>query len=407
MSYRNFVIDQIEAAFEGGAKQIPFSLSSLSNVTGIRQGIYTLLGGSTGSGKTTWVDQEYVLQAYQYVKTHPEYKLRVFYHSMERRKAYKLQKWTSWKIYQDTGNVVTSDQMLAYQALGPNMTPSDILDLTRKYEGYFDEMMDNVVITDGSVTPKTIFYSAQAYAFENGSYYATLREPGPDKPSHLMLNNVKIAEFSPSQYYVDKVGKHRMYLEITHKGKPLTITAHENRYFPNDPNEFVLIILDHMGKLTPEKGMDKWATIAEMSTSLGNLRDRYLFSPIAINQFNRSLGDIQRSKLYGDDLLPQLEDFEGQAVTQHDADLILALFDPVRYKRENCLDYEMDRMRSPGGHNRFRSVSVLKNTTGIDQVHLGMRFTGEVGLFEGLPFHDSPDMRAMYKSESLGQGNRS
>lgn len=398
MSYREHVINSVEKAFSGGARQIPFSLKQMSKITGVRQATYTLFGGSTGSGKTTFVDQEYVLQAYDFVKSHPEFKLRVFYHSMERRKAYKLQKWTSWKIFQDTGEVVTSDQMLAYQALGPNMTPGDILTLMNRYEEYFDEMLDNVVIQDGAMSAKSVFYNAQRYAYENGSYYSTHREVGADKVTSLMLNGTRVADFSPSQYYTDKVGKHRMYLMITQAGKEYQITAHENRYFPRDENEFVLVIIDHMGKLIPEKGQDKWAALGEMSNSLGNLRDRYLFSPVAINQFNRSLGDIQRAKLYGDDLMPQLEDFEGQAVTQHDADLILALFDPARYNRESCQGYDIGKMQSLTGHNRFRSVSVLKNTTGQDQVHLGMRFTGEVGFFQGLPPLKSDALDKVYKS---------
>lgn len=401
-SYHDLVIDPVTKAFTHGARQIPFSIRGLDTLIGVRQATYTLFGGSTGSGKTTFVDQEYVLHAYDWVKAHSEFKLKVLYFSMERRKQYKLLKWTSYKIFQDHGIVLTTDQMQAYQELPEGLDKNDVMALTQHYEPYFDAMMDDVIIMDGPTTPKSVYYYAQAYAYEHGSYYSTYREAGPDKPTLLMLNGKVIGDFATGSWYTDKVGKKKIALTINHKGQEMSITAHESKYFPNDPNEFVLIILDHMGKLLPEKGQDKWSAISEMSASLGMLRDRFLYSPIAINQFNRSIGDIQRAKLRGDDLLPQLEDFEGQAVTQHDADLILALFDPVRYKLDRCQNYDIDKMRSPEGHNRFRSVSILKNTTGVDQVHLGMNFTGEVGLFQGLPGYQSGEMERIYQQIMQG-----
>lgn len=402
MSYQDLVISHTAKAFSGGAKQIPFSIAGFDTILGVRQGTYTLLGGNTGSGKTTFVDQEYVLHAYDWVKKNPGFRLKILYYSMERRKQHKLQKWTSWKIWQDHKLVITPDQLSGYQALSANMTPDYILQLLHKYEQYFDEMMDHVTIQDGPQTAASIYYAGRAYAYEHGSYYWTLKVPGEDGV-YLMRNaDEKIATFSESRAFIDSVGRKKMYVDIKTGSKDRKIIAFENQYIPNHPEEFVLIPVDHMGKIKPEKGQDKWAAIGDMSNKLGSLRDRFLQSPVAINQFNRSIGDVQRAKLYGDDLLPQLEDFEGQAVTQHDSDLILGIFDPARYKRKSCLDYDIDAMRTPGGNNRFRSISILKNTTGVDQVHLGLRFTGEVGLFEGLPQSMGTEIEDIYRQISNG-----
>lgn len=83
------------------------------------------------------------------------------------------------------------------------------------------------------------------------------------------------------------------------------------------------------------------------------------------------------------------------------ADLVLSLFNPFRYKSydDNGMykGYNIrDNMVSPLGYNRYRLLSILKNSYGVDDVDFGLRFWGEVNAFATLPKSDS-DLHELQK----------
>lgn len=73
-----------------------------------------------------------------------------------------------------------------------------------------------------------------------------------------------------------------------------------------------------------------------------------------------------------------------------DSDLVLSIFNPFRYKAydDNGMykGYNIrDQMVNPQGYNRYRLLSILKNSYGIDDVDFGLKFLGEVNDFTTLP----------------------
>jgi hypothetical protein len=57
---------------------------------------------------------------------------------------------------------------------------------------------------------------------------------------------------------------------------------------------------------------------------------------------------------------PQLEDFSDSSSTQNDADVILALFDPLRYKVDDTSGYDLDKLVDGNGAKYYRSVRLIK-----------------------------------------------
>jgi hypothetical protein len=49
------------------------------------------------------------------------------------------------------------------------------------------------------------------------------------------------------------------------------------------------------------------------------------------------------------------------------------------------MGYDITRFVNNKGYNRFRSVTVLKNSYGVDDIRVGFQFVGEVGAFRELP----------------------
>lgn len=61
------------------------------------------------------------------------------------------------------------------------------------------------------------------------------------------------------------------------------------------------------------------------------------------------------------------------------------LFNPNKYNLEGFEGYETKRFISREGINRFRSIHILKNTYGPDNMIFAYQFVGENGMFRELP----------------------
>lgn len=314
---------------------IPMGFDRLNRYIGIRKAIYTLVGGLTGSGKTSLVDDSFVLNPFDWYMEHGRkagIELEIIYRSMERNKLYKQAKWIARKIFLDQGIIIPVDKLLGWNK--KNKMTHEEHDLFLHFTQYIDSMEGIVTVIDGADNPIGISKHILEIALKNG----------------------KIEE-------IDK------YTRI---------------YHPNNPNKVTIIILDHVGLLKTTKDLStKKQTIDKMSDELRYARDFFGFSPVAISQFNRDISNPIRIK--NGDVEPQLEDFKDSASTQEDADVVLALFDPMRYKVEDPSGYDLDKLIDEYGNKYFRSLRLIKNSYGPDDIRIGLGFNGEVGMFKELP----------------------
>jgi replicative DNA helicase len=145
-----------------------------------------------------------------------------------------------------------------------------------------------------------------------------------------------------------------------------------------------MVVIDHIGLLKTTKDQPtKKDAIDKMSDELRFARDFYGYSPVVVSQFNRSISNPMRIK--NGDVEPQLEDFSDSSSTQNDADVVMALFDPMRYKVADPSGYDLDKLKDQYGAKYFRSVRLIKNSYGADDLRIGLAFLGELGLFKELP----------------------
>jgi hypothetical protein len=323
----------VQEGMDGRNNGIPMGFDRLNRYIGIRKSIYTLIGGLTGSGKTSFVDDAYVLNPFDwYISKYntSNIKLKIIYRSMERSRTYKLAKWASRKIFLDHGVIVSVNKLLGWTE---KMT-KDEHDLFLMYEDYMGEMNEVMTIIDGPENAVGIAKELKAHALENGS--------------------------------IEQVDEHRKI------------------YVPNNENEITIVIIDHIGLLKTTKDQTtKKDTIDKMSDELRYARDFFGYSPVVVSQFNRSISNIARLK--NGDVEPQLEDFAESSSTQNDADVVLALFDPMRYKVSDASGYDMGKLRDQFGAKYYRSLRLIKNSYGEDDVRIGLGFLGQVGMFKELP----------------------
>ena len=322
---------EVELGLTGRNNGIPMGFDRLNRYIGIRKSMYFLVGGLTGSGKTSFIDDAFVLNPFDWYigQKDPGVKLRIIYRSMERSRTYKLAKWVSRKIFLDHGVIIPVTKLLGWTE---KMT-KDEHDLFLMYENYMEAMKDVITIIDGPENAVGVAKELKAHALQNG----------------------RIEQ-------MDEFNK---------------------RYFPNNDNEITIVVIDHIGLLKTTKDQTtKKQTIDKMSDELRYARDFYGYTPVVVSQFNRDISN--QSRLKNGDVEPQLEDFAESSQTQNDADVVLGLFDPMRYKVADPSGYSLEKLKDEYGAKYFRSLRLIKNSYGEDDVRIGLGFMGQIGMFKEL-----------------------
>tara|TARA_R110000851_G_scaffold160786_1_gene304073 strand:+ start:2067 stop:3026 length:960 start_codon:yes stop_codon:yes gene_type:complete len=318
---------------------------------------------------------------------------------MERKKMLKHAKWVSWMLYRDKGWLISADTILGYNPEA-KMNKA-VYDIVRSYDEEMSNLLDVIHIHDGRVSCDQMAEAIRAKSLALGtlfvadSFGVTLNGEG----SYL-------ATFTSEQFRETRVGR-EYYVDLNYKGENFTMTKDSKMYFLNNPQTFFYIILDGVGLIEKRKGQSTKQAVDEVTDLLADARDVFGASPIMVSQFNRAIADIHRQKNHGVDLAPQEGDFRDSAGPFQAADLVLGLFDPIRFKAYDdggyYGDYDVrEAMMSPTGIARFRSLHILKNSFGIDGSVYGMKFMGEVGHFSTLPFPNSPELLKIYEQIRSG-----
>jgi len=372
MKASELILDEVDKGLAGAYDGIRVqSMPMLSeDLGGIQPGRYDLIGGNTGTGKTAFVDWFYILAPLAELyreDTDEDFDLNVLYFSMEIPMKRKLAKWMCLWLYIKYGIVMDFKQLLSFNK--KRLDP-EIYNLVRMELPFFDWILDKVHFIEGTRNPISIKIYVDNFAEDNGKkiYYDS---KNPDK---------KLYQWSDVEGRKD-------------------VMNWRAKYVPNDEKKIVQVVTDHIGLMRTMKDHNKKATLDVHSANCVEYRNLYNYSPINVSQFNRDLADIQRKKHA--ELTPQIEDFKETGNTQEDADTVIALFNPARYNLPSYRRWQVTRLR-----NRFRSLTVLKNRNGEDNMMFGMRFIGENGHFAELPSGQAMADNARYYDVAMDLENR-
>lgn len=324
---------EIQDGIEGKNSGIPMGFRRLNAHISIRKAMYYLVGGFTGSGKTALVDDAFVLNPLDYLIAHPESErdMEIIYFSMERRKNFKLAKWISRSIFRNTGQIIPIDRMFGWVEDRKHYLTLDEHDLFLQHEEYINHLLSKIKFKEGPINPTGI------------------------------------------KKYIDNYAKKNGILDEADKFDP--------KYEAYNPNKIVLIISDTIQLTKAEEGYSKGkAAIDYSSGHKQRFRDLYGYSIVDVSQFNRSIANPMRIK--NGDVEPQLEDFKETSETQENADVVLSLFDPWRYKVDDPSGYNLNKLRNEEGHKKYRNLKILKNSYGSEDIRIGVAFQPQVGFFK-------------------------
>lgn len=174
------------------------------------------------------------------------------------------------------------------------------------------------------------------------------------------------------------------------EGKHEDIDEYNRVFIPNDPNTIYLNLYDHIGLARGEKELPtKKDVVDKICSDSRHLRDFYGITNVQLSQFNREISNVTRLK--DKEVEPRLEDFSSSSESQNDADVIMSLFDPMRYKVACPSGYDLAKLRDTEGRKYYRSLQILKNSYGIEGVRAGLGFQPDTGIFKEMK--KMPDMQ--------------
>lgn len=151
-----------------------------------------------------------------------------------------------------------------------------------------------------------------------------------------------------------------------------------NHYVPDDPKEYVIPIVDHVSLLSPERGFDLRESINKLSEYFVILRNRYGYSPVAVQQQSTETTSLEAFK--SRKIRPTMAGLGDSKYTAHDCDMMLGLCSPYAYELPNYLGYDVSKFR-----DNIRFMEVVVNRHGTSNDILALYFDGATCSFNELP----------------------
>lgn len=355
---------------EGYYNCIPFmGMDRLERfMPGIEQDTYYLLTASSGVGKSKLGRYLFIHNPCQYVKDHPDtdIKLSIKYFSLEESKKKIILSEISRYLFTMHGISISVKQL---QSRGRfNTISSDVLLKIKEAEVYVEEFLKTVEIIDSIRNPTGIYKYVRDYALTIGRYYDS--------------DGVELTE---EEHQDVKMGRGSAYKKVSF-------------YRKNHEKHYVIILVDHISLLAPEEGSETlWKAMATYSSKYClHMRDKFGFIPVNIQQQASAKEQVEynyKGNSIEEKLEPSLDGLGDNKTIQRDANVVLGLFAPDRYRIETHNDYDVTFFR-----DRYRSMSILKDRDGIANMKLPLFFNGASDYFKELPRSDDVEgMRSVYE----------
>ena len=300
---------------------------------GVQKKCYTLIGGQSGTYKTTLLDFIF-LNAIQDAKA-KGIPIDVFYYSFEIDKISKQCNWLSQLAYKTYGKIISPEKI---KGLGNNRLSSDELEIVNSLVPEIEELFNSINFIFDITNPTGIY-------------------------NDIFKHCSKYGEFKYSTY-INEHGEEKKRIE--------SFKYHEDRY--------VLIGIDHIVLSKKERGFTTKENIDKLSEYMLGLRNIFDVSPFLVQQFNSGLSATDRQKFKGVDLSPSQTDFKDSTNPYQDCDVALGIINPYKLDMETYLGYDINKFK-----DRFIALKVIKNRLSKDNVAKGLLAKPEIGSFVELP----------------------
>ena len=342
MSLYDRTVDGLERRREniinGGVNCIPWGMPRFESIIpGIEQGRYYMVTANAKVGKSQITDQLFVYNPYKtYMEHQDKFRLKIFYFSLEMADQQKMQQAISNLLYQRQGLRFSPTQLRSTQSLLDESVMHDI----KSFDQYFYEYEKVVTYVTNVKHPYGIFSYMKKYALANGEWKM---KPGKDR-----------------------------------EGKDIMVRDY---YVPNDPDEYVIVIVDHASLLAVESQHKKGVhdAIGDLSSKyFVELRNFYGHIPVIVQQQMSGQEDFERVKAKS--VKPSFAGLADNKKTQRDIDVALGLYTPIRYGYSSYIGYDINHFQ-----DNIRFLEVIGAREGGGGKIVPLFFDGAVNFFKELP----------------------
>lgn len=349
------------------------------SIPGVVPGMIQMVTAGSGVGKTQLTKALYVREPLEYAMKH-NLNLKIFYFALEESE----QEFIDTMICNYISKMAkVRVDLLTLQGYREKSIDQKLIVIIDTYMPDIEKLLENVEIIDSVYNPTGIYKYCRDYADKNGTHHFEDRD----------FIKKKIDKDPDSPTY----------------GKMITVTETTkvySHYTPNDPNAFVIVVVDHMSLLTPEKHpktgqmMNGHQTMAHWSTNyaLKQITKHWNWAVVNVIQQEQS-GEKEQFTNRGESIVkktePSLANFANNKEIQRDAKVIVGVHSPDRYGFEEYHGYDIKRFR-----DAFRAVKVLKNRFGPPNKYYHFLFDGATNRFKELPKANEKAQLAAYENRA-------
>lgn len=337
---------------DGKVNCIPSPFTSFrQDFVGIEQETFYCVTANQKAGKSQFASFMFLYTPILYAYNHPDkVRVRIFYAPLEESKRKVTMRFMRYLLYVHSGFKIRVSHQELTSTLEGNPISEEVLNIleSEEYKKIMEFFESHVTFLEDR-NPTGCYKAIVKYACEHGE---RIKQP-------LTITD----EFGETKTVEKIVG-----------------------YKPIDPDEYVIIIADHVGLLQEERGLDKRLTIRKYSEYMMELRDYYRYIPVIVQQQSSEVQSMDAFKLNRISPTPgALADCKD---TRYDVNVMLGLTNPyaahiATYPGSG--GYDITKLKD---HQRFLEVMLTRD--GTANAVKALYFDGAVSYFKELPGPSNP-----------------
>lgn len=307
---------------------------------GVELGTYYLVSGGAKSSKSKITNFLFLFNSILYAYHHPELvRLKVFYALLEEKAENITGKFICYLLYVLSDRKIRIDIKTFKSVDEDRILSPEILELlgTLEYQSILRFFEEHVIFIPDR-NPTGVYHTLEKYAEANGTIHRK-RVEGYEK---------EIFDY----------------------------------YEPNDPDEYVLCIIDHISLISCERSMDLRNSIKKLSEYLKIVRNKYNYIPVVVQQQNSESLSLEAFK--ANKIRPTQKGLADSQDPGKDCDVMLGITSPFSWELKEYLKYDITKLR---GYSKF--LEIVLGRDGESNAILGMYFDGATGYYAPLPKYDN------------------
>jgi hypothetical protein len=295
---------------------------------GIQRKWFTTIFGDSGSGKSQLSLYTAVYYPFKQLMENPSLNINWLIFSFEMSSEVLLAKLLSLHIYDEYHLVVPYEHILSLRGI---ISEQEYV-LVMKSKPWLEEFEKRCQIIDKPVTSRALYGICKEWSRKFGNY----------------------KEIERTDEYL------------------------KEDYIPNDPQQYLIVIVDHVSLLSLDSGHTKKQEIDMACEYLIHFRNKCNFTVYVVQQANRNFKSMDRRQ--GGYQLLQLDDAADSSGPSQASEVVIGIFHPFRERLPTCEKYDIRKLQ-----DRFRLCQVLKQRFGVADRSVGCAFWGEIGYWKDLP----------------------